>query len=108
MLAMMYSMNKAVPNIITSITLFLLLGTYSSYLYPGGHWWDTQYPHYHFWLNFFCDALKNTAYNDQPNHLGANIASIAMFIFLLVCFFLPGPLWHKKYVIKTKSSGFSI
>jgi hypothetical protein len=77
-------MSNKVPAIIySSLIVFLLLGTLAGYLYPGGHWWEHDYPKYHLWLNFFCDALKTVAYNGESNILGSNIASIAMLVFFI-------------------------
>jgi hypothetical protein len=75
--------NKTPAIIYSSLILFFILGTIACYLYPGGNWWEKDYPHYHLWLNFFCDALKTVAYNGENNSLGSNIASIAMLVFFI-------------------------
>jgi len=66
-----------------SLVIFVLVAGIACYIYPGGHWWDQQYPNYHFWLNYFCDALKTTAYNGEGNQLGATLASLAMLVFFV-------------------------
>jgi len=70
-------------TILSSLLIFVLVGGVSCYIYPGGHWWDQQYPNYHFWLNYFCDALKTTAHNGENNQLGATLASLAMLVFFV-------------------------
>jgi len=48
------------------------------YHYPGGTSFQRDRAGYLFCSNFWCDLLHTTAYNGQPNDLGANLGSLAL------------------------------
>jgi hypothetical protein len=52
-------------------------------LYPGGHLWDRTAPGYDFWHNFWCDLLRNPAYNGLVNRSAPIFAQAAMFVLAL-------------------------
>lgn len=47
-------------------------------MYPGGNLWDRAQPGYDFWRNFWCDLLRQPAYNGDPNPIAPRFAQLAM------------------------------
>lgn len=76
-----------------SVAGFALLMTISMWLYPGGHIWDTSSPGYDFWLNFWCDLLRQPAYNGVHNPVAPKFAQGAMLVLSvgLAAYFLLAP-----------------
>src|SRR6187402_2198237 len=46
--------------------------------YPGGHLWDHSRRGFDFWLNFWCDLLRQPAYNGAPNPVAPRFAQLGM------------------------------
>src|SRR5688572_14039585 len=46
--------------------------------YPGGNLWDHSQRGFDFWLNFWCDLLRQPAYNGAPNPLAPRFAQFGM------------------------------
>lgn len=76
-----------------SLTAFVALMVAAMSLYPGGTWEDASEPGHSLWRNYFCDLLRPTAINGEPNVLGARLAEAGLFAFAmgLVPFFLAAP-----------------
>ncbi|HEU5072624.1 MAG TPA: hypothetical protein VFU02_00590, partial [Polyangiaceae bacterium] len=47
--------------------------------YPGGNLWDRSQPGHDFWRNFWCDLLRQPAYNGALNPWAPHFAQLAMF-----------------------------
>lgn len=47
--------------------------------YPGGNLWDRSQAGHDFWRNFWCDLLRQRAYNGAPNPWAPHLAQLAMF-----------------------------
>jgi hypothetical protein len=76
-----------------SVSAFVVLMTIAMAQYPGGNIWVRSEPGYDFWRNFWCDLLREPAYNGQPNLLAPSFAQAAMFTLAvaLAAFFLIAP-----------------
>src|SRR6187399_1605389 len=46
--------------------------------YPGGNLWDHSRRGFDFWLNFWCDLLRQPAYNGAPNPVAPGFAQLGM------------------------------
>lgn len=46
--------------------------------YPGGSYFDAEHPGYDFWLNFWCDLMRDPALNGEPNRTAPLLAQVAM------------------------------
>ncbi len=62
---------------------FSLLMTVAILLYPGGNLWDHSQSGYDFWNNFWCDLLRQRAYNGVPNRFSPRLAQGAMLVLAL-------------------------
>lgn len=61
-----------------SLGAFVVLMALAMAHYPGGNIWARGEPGYDFWHNFWCDLLRERAYNGQPNLLAPSLAQAAM------------------------------
>lgn len=57
---------------------FLVCMAIAMAMYPGGNLWDHARPGYDFWRNFWCDLLRQPAYNGAANLRAPRFAQLAM------------------------------
>jgi len=55
----------------------------AAWLYPGGHWVNETAGRHHFWFNYLCDLLRETAVNGEANPLGARLGTVGMLLMVL-------------------------
>src|SRR5690606_29893958 len=81
-----------------AVISFAALMVVAMALYPGGHLWNRAAPGYDFWLNFWCDLLRNPAYNGSGNPIAPRFAQAAMFVLSLglAAYFMLAPRLFKN------------
>jgi len=80
----------AVPALLGA---FVCLYAAAALAYPGGTWEDPSTVGHSFFFNYYCDLMRPTALNGQPNPLGARLAELGQLVFALALgpFFFVAP-----------------
>lgn len=63
---------------VAALAFFVALTGWAMVLYPGGTFLDATTHGYDFWLNFWCDLLRDPALGGAPNDEGARFAALGM------------------------------
>ncbi len=65
------------------LALFVCLYAAAAVAYPGGTWEDPSTVGHSFLFNYYCDLMRPTALNGQPNPLGSQLAELGQLVFAL-------------------------
>ncbi|MBL8953780.1 MAG: hypothetical protein JNK82_23595 [Myxococcaceae bacterium] len=65
------------------LVVFVVLYAAAAVAYPGGTWEEPQRSGHSFFFNYYCDLMRPTALNGQPNPVGSQLAELGQLVLAL-------------------------